>query len=260
MSVRAKKSFGQHFLKNPAICGRISDALKRHNDYLRVLEIGPGTGALTQHLLKRDDIDLLVVEVDRDSIAYLRQHYPILRDRMVEGDFLKMKLDELSDQAFGIIGNFPYNISTQILFKILDYKDLVPEMVGMFQREVARRVVSPPGSKEYGIISVLIQAFYDVEYLFTVDENEFQPPPKVKSAVIRLTRNSITHLDCDEVLFKRVIKMGFNQRRKTLRNSLKTLILEREISTEHVLFTKRPEQLGVDEFVELTLLFGEAES
>ncbi|NNE55647.1 MAG: 16S rRNA (adenine(1518)-N(6)/adenine(1519)-N(6))-dimethyltransferase RsmA [Flavobacteriales bacterium] len=255
MKVKPKKHLGQHFLKNDAICARISASLTRHGGYTRVLEIGPGTGALTKHLLERDDIDLAVVEIDRESINYLEQHYRQLLGRIVDQDFLKLNLDEISPEPFGVIGNFPYNISSQILFKVYDYRDQVPEVVGMFQREVAQRIASPPGSKAYGILSVLLQAYYDIEYLFTVDENEFIPPPKVKSAVIRLKRNETTKLDCDEKKFKQVIKLGFGMRRKTLRNSLKSLIEQYDVDKSQEIFNKRPEQLGVEEFVELTKMF-----
>lgn len=256
-SVRAKKSFGQHFLKNKAICRRIAESLTLHGGYENVLEIGPGTAALTLHLLEREDIDLMTVEVDRESIAYLRQHHPVLRDRIIEADFLKLNLEEHTKEPFGLIGNFPYNISTQILFKVLDHRDLVKEVVGMFQREVARRVASPPGSREYGIISVLLQAYYDIEYLFTVDENEFSPPPKVKSGVIRLKRNQVETLPCDDAAFKKVVKLAFNQRRKNLKNSLKSISSENEQFLSSRFVTLRPEQLSVEDFVELTSLLND---
>lgn len=254
MIVKPKKSLGQHFLKNDDICARISDSIIVHEGYKKVLEVGPGMGALTQHLLRREEFELSVVELDRDSVAYLNVHYPQLRGRIIEEDFLHMKLDELFDEQFAVVGNYPYNISSQIVFKILDYKEHIPEMVGMFQKEVARRFASGPGSKEYGIISVLVQAHYHVEYLFTVDATEFNPPPKVKSGVIRMTRKTGSVLGCDEKLFKTIIKTGFNQRRKTLRNSLKSLLKEGMDTTQDV-FNKRPEQLSLDQFVELTKMF-----
>ncbi len=254
MIVKPKKSLGQHFLKNDDICARISDSLIVHEGYKKVLEVGPGMGALTQHLLRREAFELSVVELDRDSVAYLKVHYPQLRGRIIEEDFLHMKLDELFDEQFAVVGNYPYNISSQIVFKILDYKEHIPEMVGMFQKEVARRFASGPGSKEYGIISVLVQAHYNVEYLFTVDETEFNPPPKVKSGVIRMTRKTGSVLGCDEKLFKAIIKTGFNQRRKTLRNSLKSMLKEGMDTTLDV-FNKRPEQLSLQQFVELTKMF-----
>ncbi len=254
MIIRPKKSLGQHFLKNDDICARISDAITVHEGYKKVLEVGPGMGALTQHLLRREDFETSVVELDRDSVAYLNVHFSQLRGRILEQDFLHMKLDELFGEQFAVVGNYPYNISSQIVFKILDYKEHIPEMVGMFQKEVARRFASGPGSKEYGIISVLVQAHYNVEYLFTVDENEFIPPPKVKSGVIRMTRKTGSVLGCDEKLFKIIIKTGFNQRRKTLRNSLKSLLKEGMDTTLEV-FNKRPEQLGLEQFVELTKMF-----
>lgn len=250
--VKAKKSFGQHFLKNDAICKRISSSLTLHGGYKNVLEIGPGTGALTLHLLERKDIDLKTVEVDREAIAYLHENHPKIGERLIEADFLKMDLESHTKEPIGIIGNFPYNISTQILFKVLDHKDLVLEVVGMFQREVARRIASPPGSREYGITSVLLQAFYDVEYLFTVDEDEFVPPPKVKSGVIRLKRNRVKKLPCDEAKFKQVVKLAFNQRRKNLKNSLKSLTSENYQFLESDYTTLRPEQLGVKDFIEIT--------
>jgi 16S rRNA (adenine1518-N6/adenine1519-N6)-dimethyltransferase len=234
--------------------------LTLHRGYENVLEIGPGTAALTKHLLEREDIDLMTIEVDREAIAYLREFHPELRDKMIEADFLKIDLETHSKEPMGIIGNFPYNISSQILFKVLDHKDLVMEVVGMFQREVARRVASPPGSREYGIISVLLQAYYDIEYLFTVDENEFDPPPKVKSGVIRLKRNKVETLPCDEVKFKQVVKMAFNQRRKNLRNSLRALTADNARFQESDYITLRPEQLGVKDFIEITKMISFEES
>ena len=243
--VTPKKALGQHFLIDDGIAQQIVDSLQA--PYSHVLEIGPGMGVLTRFLLQRPDMDLRVVEIDRESVAYLQQHFPELNDRILATDFLKLHLDELYSEPVSIIGNFPYNISSQILFKILENKDLVPETVGMFQKEVAERVASAPGKKMYGILSVLLQAFFDIEYLFTVHEHSFNPPPKVKSAVIRITRNPEKKLHCDEALFKNVVKTAFNQRRKTLRNSLKTFTFTSDFK-ENELLSKRPEQLSVAEF------------
>lgn len=248
--VKAKKHLGQHFLTDVSIAAKTAASLTCHQQYTKVLEIGPGTGALTKHLLEQQNFELTVIDVDVESIAYLNVHYPQLEGRILSGDFLKMELNTLFGQPFAVVGNFPYNISSQILFKVYDHRNLVPEVVGMFQKEVAERVAEPPGSKKYGILSVLLQAFYDIEYLFTVHENVFNPPPKVKSAVIRLRRNDVQQLGCDEKLFFRVVKTGFNQRRKTLRNSIKTLLPAEYEPTP--LLQKRPEQLSVAEFVELT--------
>lgn len=250
MSVRAKKHLGQHFLKDENIARKIVASLTR-NGYSRVLEIGPGMGVLTKYLLEEEELETFVVDIDTESIAYLKEHYPALNDRIISGDFLQMDLGKYFTDSFAVIGNFPYNISSQILFKILEHRDQVPESVGMFQKEVAERVAAPHGNKTYGILSVLIQAFYDIEYLFTVSESVFNPPPKVKSAVIRLRRNSTQKLDCDEAHFIRVVKAGFNQRRKTLRNALRTFPVKPEFAG-HIFFTKRAEQLSVKEFVMLT--------
>ncbi len=239
--VRAKKRLGQHFLKDLGIAQRIAEAVGGG----RVLEVGPGMGVLTQFLLQRDDVDLTAVEVDAESVAYLHAHYPALR--IVEGDFLKMPIASETN----IIGNFPYNISSQIFFKVLEYRDLVSEVVGMVQREVGVRIAEPPGSRDYGILSVLLQAWYDIEYLFTVSEGVFDPPPKVKSAVIRLRRNGVRQLDCDEKLFVRVVKAAFGQRRKMLRNALRA-VFDLPADAEHRFFTMRAEQLGVRDFIELT--------
>ncbi len=249
--VRPKKSLGQHFLKDMQIAKRIADTIK---DYpVPALEVGPGTGVLTQFLLE-NNVDLTVVELDKESVVYLKEHFPQLSGRIIEEDFLKLDLDKLYPGNFCVIGNYPYNISSQIFFKVLDYKDKIPCCAGMIQKEVAERIASKPGKKAFGIISVLLQAWYDIEYLFTVSEQVFEPPPKVKSAVIRLTRNQRTSLDCDEKLFKTVVKTAFNQRRKTLRNSLKPLLgKDCEIYSLPV-FDKRPEQLSVEEFIELTNL------
>lgn len=252
--VKAKKHLGQHFLKNDQICERIAQHLTGHAGYTQILEIGPGMGALTKFLLKLEKFKTSVVEIDSESVAYLEKNYPELKGYIYSEDFLRMKLDELYSEPFAVAGNFPYNISSQIVFKILDYKDLVPEMVGMFQKEVAQRFAGGPGNKEYGIISVLAQAYYDIEYLFTVDETEFIPPPKVKSGVIRMKRKIGVELNCDPRLFKTVVKTAFNQRRKTMRNSLKSLS-NGKVDMSGVIFAKRPEQLSVAEFVGLTKLF-----
>ena len=250
MTVRPKKHLGQHFLKDDNICRKIVSSLSFHNDYRKVVEIGPGMGALTKHLIDVEAIDLTVIDVDTESIAYLEKEYPDLK--IISGDFLKTDFQTTFGENVAVVGNFPYNISSQILFKVYDNKDHVPEVLGMFQKELAERVAMKPGNKIYGILSVLIQAFYDVEYLFTVSENVFVPPPKVKSAVIRLTRNSVSKLDCDEALFKSVVKLGFNQRRKTLRNSLKSLLKDQPSERLAEVLTKRPEQLSVEEFIDLT--------
>ena len=252
--IHPKKSLGQHFLKDLSVAERIARTISGYPD-LPVLEVGLGTGVLTQFLLQ-DHPDLTVVELDRESVAYLQTHYPALEGRIIQADFLKMNLHVLFPSAFCVIGNYPYNISSQIFFKVLEYRDKIPCCAGMIQKEVAERLASPPGKKSYGILSVLIQAWYDIEYLFTVEPIVFDPPPKVKSAVIRMTRNSRFVLDCDENLFRTVVKTAFNQRRKTMRNSLKPLLgKENEIFALPV-FDKRPEQLSVEEFIELTRLVG----
>lgn len=254
--LKAKKSYGQHFLNKPAIAKRIAESLSANSRYDNVLEIGPGTGVLTQHLLEIYP-RLKVVEADADMVAILQRKYPDLQGRIVFADFLKVDLPALFDnQPFAIIGNFPYNISSQILFKMLDHRQLVPELVGMFQKEVAERIVAPPGGKDYGILSVLIQAFYQGKYLFGVDKSCFSPPPKVQSAVIRLLRKDQETLGCDEALFKKVVKQAFGQRRKMLRNTMKTF-LENSPLLEGDFFKKRPEQLSVPEFIELTNLIRE---
>lgn len=250
MKVKPKKSLGQHFLANREIARRISDALLvADGTVMNVLEVGCGTGALTQHLLQRSDILLKGIEIDGESIAYLRENLPAIMPRLYEADFLKSDLRKLFPEGdFCVIGNFPYNISSQIFFKILEYKDDVPQVVGMLQKEVAERLSSGPGNKSYGILSVLLQAWYDIEYLFTVGENEFIPPPKVKSAVIRLRRNGRTELGCDESRFKQIVKAAFNQRRKTLRNSLKAIGVE--VPERYA--GLRPEQMSVEDFIDLT--------
>ncbi len=249
--VKAKKHLGQHFLTDLNIAQNIVDALSLSDKYNTVLEVGPGMGVLTQFLIHNKNYKTFPIDIDRESIGYLSEKYPELKGNIVYGDFLKMNLNDIANnKPFAVIGNFPYNISSQILFKVLDYKDQIPEVVGMFQKEVAERVAAGPGNKTYGIISVLLQAYYDIEYLFTVDEHVFDPPPKVKSAVIRLTRNTKKKLNCDEGLFKTIIKTAFNQRRKTLRNSLKSYLND-ELKPNEI-FNKRPEQLSVEEFVGLT--------
>lgn len=250
MYVKPKKQLGQHFLTDLNIAVSISNALKGFRTPA-TLEVGPGTGVLTQFLLQREDLKLWAAEVDRESIAYLQENYPQLGDNLVKGDFLKLPLDEMFPEGVNIIGNFPYNISSQIFFKVLENRDLVSECVGMIQKEVAVRIAEPPGKKEYGILSVFLQAYYNIEYLFTVHENVFNPPPKVKSAVIRLTRNERESLGCDEKLFFRVVKGTFNQRRKTIRNSLRSAFGD-SIKDTHPFFTLRPERLSVDDFIELT--------
>jgi len=244
--VRAKKRLGQHFLIDQNIAQNIVSSLSEKQRC--VLEVGAGMGVLTQFLLQRPDIELRIVEIDTESVEYLRKHYPVLAEKIIEQDFLKLDLSAVFKDTFSVIGNFPYNISSQILFKVLEYKDFVPEVVGMFQKEVAVRIASPPGNKDYGILSVLLQAFYDIEYLFSVDAHVFTPPPNVKSAVIRLTRNNIANLDCDFQLFKQLVKTAFNQRRKTIRNSLKTITFTDNF-TQNPIFNKRPEQLSVADFV-----------
>jgi 16S rRNA (adenine1518-N6/adenine1519-N6)-dimethyltransferase len=247
--VKAKKHLGQHFLKDQKIASDIAEALVGHGAYKDVLEVGPGTGVLTQYLLGKD-FNLHAVEMDRESVAYLKQNFIQLTDNLIEGDFLQLNFDEITDGPLCVIGNFPYNISTQIYFKVLENKDKVPEVVGMLQKEVAERIAAPPGSKTYGILSVLVQAYYDVEYLFTVPPEVFIPPPKVNSAVIRIVRNDVEKLDCDEKKFKLVVKTAFNQRRKTLRNALKSLTFA-TAPNEHLL-TLRAERLSVEDYVQIT--------
>ena len=247
MSVKAKKHLGQHFLNDDNICRKIADGLTGFGDYKNVLEVGPGVGALTKKLLEKD-FNTEVIEIDTESIEYLNHHYPNLV--VHNKDFLKAPLNEMFDGNLAVIGNFPYNISSQILFKILEHKDIIPEAVGMFQKEVAERVAVKPNNKTYGIISVLLQAFYDIEYLFTVSENVFIPPPKVKSGVIRLKRNGVTNLGCSEKLFITIVKTAFNQRRKTLRNTLKQWVKGTDIDPD--LLQRRPETLSPLEFIELT--------
>ena len=306
MEVRAKKALGQHFLTDQSIARRIVDTLSsagplsedRSRPWLReregpapsgvggmsvakssesgsvdervrdVLEIGPGMGVLTQYLLQRDDIDLKAVELDGESVDYLLTHFPGLQGRLLQADFLRLPLERIFPGPFRVIGNFPYNISSQIFFKILDHKDRIPEVVGMVQKEVAERIAEKPGSKTYGILSVLLQAWYDIEYCFTVGSGAFSPPPKVQSAVIRLTRNSRTSLGCDEKMFKQVVKTAFNQRRKTLRNALKPLLPNSQALTQLDLVKSnqvkldnmlelRAERLSVEDFAALTNAIGQ---
>lgn len=250
--IRPKKALGQHFLKDMSVAKRTADTI---NDFsgLPVLEVGPGTGILTRYLLENKR-DLKVVEVDQESIRYLEDNFPELNGRIINGDFLQLDLNSLFPTPFCVIGNYPYNISSQIFFHVLEYKDKIPCCAGMLQKEVAERLASKPGKKAYGIITVLLNVWYDIEYLFTVGAEVFDPPPKVQSAVIKMTRNKRTEMECDETFFKTVVKTAFNQRRKTMRNSLKTLVGKDAGFLQLPVFDKRPEQLSVDEFIELTLL------
>jgi 16S rRNA (adenine1518-N6/adenine1519-N6)-dimethyltransferase len=257
--VRPKKNLGQHFLTDLSIAKAIADTVDACPE-LPVLEVGPGMGVMTQYLVEKPR-PLKVVEIDRESVAWLNEHFPKLRENILGEDFLRMDLHTVFDgQPFVLTGNYPYDISSQIFFKMLDNKELIPCCTGMIQREVAQRMAAEPGSKTYGILSVLIQAWYNVEYLFTVDEHVFNPPPKVKSAVIRMTRNEVMDLGCDERLFKRLVKTVFNQRRKMLRVSLKQMLpADSSFFTLHSsLLTKRPEQLSIQQFVELTNLVAAA--
>jgi 16S rRNA (adenine1518-N6/adenine1519-N6)-dimethyltransferase len=250
--LKAKKSYGQHFLNNTHYASRIAEGLVQLGDtYRKVLEVGPGKGMLTQFLLERD-LDFYAVEADPDMVYYLHQHYPHLHSRVVLANFLKLDLKSLMEgEPFGLIGNFPYNISSQILFKMIEYRAFIPEMVGMFQKEVAERVIAPPGNKTYGVISVLVQAYYDGEYLFHVSRGNFSPPPKVQSGVIRLSRKPQLQLDCDEKLFRRVVKQAFSQRRKMLRNTMKAFLKGSELLKDDF-FDQRPERLSVEDYIQLT--------
>ena len=252
--VRPKKNLGQHFLTDLNIAKRIADTVDACPE-LPVLEVGPGMGVLTQYLIEKPR-PVKVVEIDSESVEYLHANYPQLSDNILGEDFLRMDLAKVFEGSqFVLTGNYPYDISSQIFFKMLDNKDLIPCCTGMIQREVAQRMASEPGTKAYGILSVLIQAWYNVEYLFTVDENVFNPPPKVKSAVIRMTRNEVTDLGCDEKLFKQVVKATFNQRRKMLRVSLRQIFAGKQTTEDffqHDIMTKRPEQLSIHQFVDLT--------
>ena len=249
--VKPKKFLGQHFLKDLQVAQDIADTVDACPD-LPILEVGPGMGVLTQFLIPKGR-QLKVVELDFESVAYLRENFAQLGDNIIEKDFLRMDLAELFDgKPFVLTGNYPYNISSQIFFKMLDYKDLIPCCTGMIQKEVAERIAAAPGNKTYGILSILIQAWYKVEYLFTVHEHVFNPPPKVKSAVIRMTRNETTDLGCHEKLFKQIVKTTFNQRRKTLRNSISTILDKSHPLSADAIFNKRPEQLSVEDFIDLT--------
>ena len=262
MEVRAKKALGQHFLTDGQIARRIVDTLQAGIPGGGVLEVGPGMGVLTQFLLEREGLDIKAVELDGESVVWLRKHYPALGDGLIEGDFLRMDLETLFPGPFAVIGNFPYNISSQIFFKILEQRDRIPEVVCMIQKEVAERIAEKPGTKTYGILSVFLQAWYDIEYVFSVGPGAFNPPPKVQSAVIRLTRNGRAALPCDERLFREIVKNAFGQRRKTLRNSLRS-IAARTLGEEAAaavladpVFDLRPERLGVEDFCDLALRFG----
>lgn len=252
-NVRAKKHLGQHFLKDENVAKNI--VLGLTTTEIPIIEIGPGTGVLTKYLVEKPDF--YAAEVDTESVEFLRENYPQLSGKLLEGDVLKMDLKHYFEGKFSIIGNFPYNISSQIFFKVLEYKDQVDEVVCMIQKEVADRIAEPPGTKTYGILSVLLQAYYDIDYLFTVHEHVFDPPPRVKSAVIRLKRNDVAQIDCDDKAFFKVIKMAFGQRRKTLRNSLKPMIAGRTEIAEQEVFNLRPERLGVQDFIALTKLLTE---
>ncbi|NEM97392.1 16S rRNA (adenine(1518)-N(6)/adenine(1519)-N(6))-dimethyltransferase RsmA [Pontibacter burrus] len=251
--VSPKKHLGQHFLVDQNIAQKIVDQLTMPEGVQDVLEIGPGMGVLTQYLLQHQEYRTTVVDIDRESIVYLKEHFPALQDRIISADFLKTDLSKLFPGKFAIIGNFPYNISSQIFFKVLEQRDVVPEVVCMIQKEVAERIAAPPGSKTYGILSVLLQAFYTIDYKFTVHEHVFHPPPKVKSGVISLVRNEVKELPCNEKLFFEVVKLSFGTRRKTLRNCLKSYNLPPEIQAQPV-FDKRAEQLSVQDFIALTQL------
>ncbi len=252
MIVKPKKHLGQHFLKDLETCEKIANQVTFHRGCKRVLEVGPGMGALTDFLKSHDGIDLHLVDIDAESIKYLHKKYPLMGERIILADFLRQDLTEIMGQEpFIVAGNFPYNISSQILFKCLEHRNQIPEIMGMFQREVAVRIAEKPGTKEYGILSVFMQAFYDITYCFTVDEHVFIPPPKVKSGVISCVRNERESLPCDEKLFMRVVKTAFQQRRKTLRNSIKSLTQDAQLPDKFV--TQRPERLSVDDFIELTL-------
>lgn len=249
--VRPKKFLGQHFLTDLNVASRIADTVDACPQ-IPVLEVGPGMGVLTQFLMEKDRL-VKVVEIDRESVPYLHTHFPQLGDNIIEADFLKMNLSEaFGGEKFVLTGNYPYNISSQIFFKMLDNKELIPCCTGMIQKEVAERLAAQPGTKAYGVLSVLVQAWYDVEYVFTVNENVFNPPPKVKSAVVIMRRNGKTDLGCDEALFRRIVKTVFTMRRKMMRNGMKQIVGKDCPLLEDAIFNRRPEQLSVDEFVELT--------
>lgn len=253
--VKAKKSFGQHFLTDEQVCVDIANILTGKG-YDNVLEIGPGMGVLTKYLIKRPE-NVRVVEVDNESVEYLMVNYPELNGKIIHADFLRIPIAEMFQEQFAVIGNFPYNISSQILFRVVDFRHLIPEAGGMFQKELAQRVASPPGSKAYGVISVLIQAYYDIEYCFTVLPHVFDPPPKVDSGVIYLRRKENYTLPCDEKLFKQVVKQAFSQRRKTLSNALKPYLVKKPELKSMEIFKLRAERLSVEDFINLTQLFSE---
>lgn len=255
--VRAKKHLGQHFLTDKNIASKIVESLRPAGRYTEVLEVGPGMGILSDFLIQKEEYQVHLIDLDKESYEFLQKKYPSLGQRLINGDFLELNFKDTFSDKVAVIGNFPYNISSQILFKILENRHQVPEVVGMFQKEVAERCTAGPRTKEYGILSVFIQAYYKVEYLFTVKAGVFNPPPKVLSAVIRLTRNETEKLDCDENMFWKVVKAGFNQRRKTLRNALSSVISKDKMGTEPV-FDQRAEQLGVTDFVNLTNLLQNA--
>lgn len=250
-SVRAKKHLGQHFLTDKNIATKIVGALQPDKGFNRVLEVGPGMGVLSDILLENNIYDMWLIDIDGESIEYLKDRYPSLQDRLIHGDFLTLNINDWFKGPLAIIGNFPYNISSQILFKVLEHRNQVVEVVGMFQKEVAERCTASPGNKDYGILSVFLQAYYDVRYLFTVKAGAFNPPPKVLSGVIRLERNNISHLACNELLFWKVVKAGFNQRRKTLRNAL-SVIIDKNRLNGNAMLDLRAERLSVENFVELT--------
>lgn len=251
--MKAKKSYGQHFLKEEAVAKRIADSLELRHTYSDLVEVGPGMGMLTKYLLNfpTHQPRVLVSEADKDMVSYLKEHYPQLTPNILEGDFLKVDLKPLLPGQFGLIGNYPYNISSQILFRMLEYKEQIPEMVGMFQLEVAQRIAAQPDTSEYGVISVLLQAYYTAKVLFQVKPGCFNPPPKVQSAVIRMERRPSMDIGCDYKLFRSIVKQTFGQRRKMMRNTLLSM-LPKEVLHEDLLFTRRPETLSVPEFVELT--------
>lgn len=251
MTVRAKKHLGQHFLTDKNAANRIVNALQNEGRFNKVLEVGPGMGVLSDLLLAKKEYTTWLIDIDAESVQYLKEKYPELGDRLILGDFLNLDFKELFDEKIAIIGNFPYNISSQILFKVLEERNQVVEVVGMFQKEVAQRCVASPGNKAYGILSVFLQAYFKLEYLFTIKAGAFNPPPKVLSGVIRLERNEVEKLDCDEKLFWQVVKAGFNQRRKTLRNALSSII-NKEAMKENPFLELRAERLSVQDFVTLT--------
>lgn len=249
--MRAKKSYGQHFLNNEYMAERIAEGLELTDLYQKVLEVGPGKGMLTKYLVKRD-FELFVVEADRDMVNYQQANFPTLKDRIIAADFLKIRIaDYFGTDSFALIGNYPYNISSQIIFKMLEHRSQIPEMVGMFQKEVADRIIAGPGSKTYGVVSVLVQAYYEGHYMFTVKPGNFNPPPKVQSAVIRLVRKENQDLGCSYKLFRRVVKQAFSQRRKMLRNTMKMFIKDTTLLKDSF-FNTRPEQVSVEKFVWLT--------